>query len=164
MTANLSIALTGSGQGLNMFYIWIILLVVFLIVEVATVGLTTIWFAAGAACGLLANVLHAHIAVQIILFAAVSAVLLIFTRPVAVKYLNRRATKTNAEAYVGKEVRVTQDINNLRGEGQVIVGGMEWTARSSDDTITFRKDDIVTVVGIEGVKLIVQKKPKEGNA
>ena len=90
----------------------------------------------------------------------VSVVLLFFTRPWAVKYLNTRTVKTNTEALVGKSARVIADINNLKSEGQVVINGLEWTARSSDDTIIFRTGDVVTVVGIEGVKLIVEGQKK----
>ena len=93
-------------------------------------------------------------------FVVVSVVLLFFTRPWAVKYLNTRTVKTNTEALVGKSARVIADINNLKGEGQVVINGLEWTARSSDDTIIFRTGDVVTVVGIEGVKLIVEGQKK----
>lgn len=139
--------------------VWIILLIVFVIVEIVSLGLTTIWFAAGALCAFFLQLLGFGLAVQIIAFIVVSVLLLIVTRPIATRYLNSRTVRTNAEALVGKSVRVTCDISNLKGEGQVIVGGIEWTARSYDDTVTFRKDDIVKVVGIEGVKLIV--KPAE---
>ena len=76
------------------------------------------------------------------------------------RYLNSRTTKTNAEALVGKSARVTIDINNLKGEGQVVINGLEWTARSSVDTATFKQDEYVTIVGIEGVKLIVEGQKK----
>ena len=61
---------------------------------------------------------------------------------------------------VGKSAKVIADINNLKDEGQVVINGLEWTARSSDDTIIFRTGDVVTVVGIEGVKLIVEGQKK----
>jgi len=146
----------------DLTYLWLILVIVLLVIEVATLGLTTIWFAAGAACALILALLHVNIGIQIVVFFIVSAILLFFTRPLAVKHLNNRTTKTNAEAFVGKNVRVTSDINNLKDEGQIFVGGLEWTARSSDDTVTFKKDDIVTIIGIEGVKMIVERN-KEDN-
>lgn len=136
--------------------VWIAATVILIAVEVFTLGLTTIWFAAGALLACLAAVLHLHVGIQVAIFIVVSIVLLVFTRPWAVKYLNSRTTKTNAEAIVGKKVRVIKDINNLKGEGQVSVGGIEWTARSFDETVTFKAEDIVRVIGIEGVKLIVE--------
>lgn len=84
----------------------------------------------------------------------------VFHKTWAVKYLNTRTVKTNTEALVGKSARVIADINNLKSEGQVVINGLEWTARSSDDTIIFRTGDVVTVVGIEGVKLIVEGQKK----
>jgi membrane protein implicated in regulation of membrane protease activity len=135
---------------------WLALMAVLLIIEIISLGLTTIWFAVGALFAFLASLIGLHPGIQIAIFVVVSIVLLIVTRPIAVKYLNSRTTKTNAEAIVGKKVRVTKAINNLKGEGQVVVNGLEWTARSSDDTVTFKPDEMVTVVGIEGVKLIVK--------
>lgn len=131
-----------------------------LAIEIFTLGLTTIWFAAGALVAVVAALAGFNLGIQIGAFVVVSVVLLFFTRPVAVRYLNSRTTKTNAEALVGKSARVTIDINNLKGEGQVVISGLEWTARSSVDTATFKQDEYVTIVGIEGVKLIVEGQKK----
>ena len=141
----------------SLIWIWFGLMAVMLIIELFTAGLTTIWFAAGALLALGACALGFGLPIQIIVFVAVSLVLLIFTRPLAIRYLNRKTHKTNAEALVGRKVRVTQDINNLKEEGEVTVSGLPWKARSSDDTITFRRDEQVIVRGIEGVKLIVSR-------
>ncbi len=137
--------------------IWLAATAVLLVIEIATLGLTTIWFAAGALCAFLLAIVGLHLGIQVAAFFVVSLILLFLTRPVAVKYFNSRTTKTNADAIVGKTVRVTIGINNLKGEGQVVVNGLEWTARSSEDTVTFKPDDLVTVVGIQGVKLIVER-------
>lgn len=137
--------------------IWLIIMLTLFVIELATLGLTTIWFAIGALCAMIAAVAGAPFSIQLILFFAVSVVMLLVTRPWAIRYLNSRTTKTNAEALIGRVVRVTEDINNLRDEGHVIVDGMEWTARSSDSTITFRKDDFVVIDRIEGVKMIVSR-------
>ena len=144
----------------QMEIIWLALMAVLLIIEIMTLGLTTIWFAAGALFACLTALLGLNQGIQIGVFVVVSVVLLFFTRPWAVKYLNTRTVKTNTEALVGKSARVIADINNLKSEGQVVINGLEWTARSSDDTIIFRTGDVVTVVGIEGVKLIVEGQKK----
>ena len=144
----------------QMEIIWLALMAVLLIIEIMTLGLTTIWFAAGALFAFLTVLLGLNQGIQIGVFVVVSVVLLFFTRPWAVKYLNTRTVKTNTEALVGKSARVIADINNLKSEGQVVINGLEWTARSSDDTIIFRTGDVVTVVGIEGVKLIVEGQKK----
>lgn len=140
---------------------WLSLMAILLVIEVFTLGLTTIWFAAGALVAFLISLTGLHLALQIAAFVVVSVVMLVFTRPVAAKYLNSRTTKTNAEALVGKTARVTFGINNLKGEGQVLINGLEWTARSSEDTETFKTDEYVTIVGIEGVKLIVERQKGE---
>ena len=140
--------------------VWLVMVIVFIIAELATVGLLSIWFAAGALFAFLTALLGLNQGIQIGVFVVVSVVLLFFTRPWAVKYLNTRTVKTNTEALVGKSARVIADINNLKSEGQVVINGLEWTARSSDDTIIFRTGDVVTVVGIEGVKLIVEGQKK----
>ena len=117
--------------------IWLALTAVLLIIEIATLGLTTIWFAAGALFAFLAALIGLNMGIQIGVFVVVSVVLLFFTRPLAVKYLNSKTIKTNTEALVGKTARVIVDINNLKSQGQVVINGLEWTARSSDDTIRF---------------------------
>lgn len=144
----------------QMEIIWLALTAVLLIIEIVTLGLTTIWFAAGALFAFFAALLGMNQGIQIGVFVVVSVVLLFFTRPLAVKYLNTKTIKTNTEALVGKTARVIVDINNLNSQGQVVINGLEWTARSSDDTVVFKIGDAVTIVGIEGVKLIVEGQKK----
>ena len=144
----------------QMEIIWLALTAVLLIIEIVTLGLTTIWFAAGALFAFFAALLGMNQDIQIGVFVVVSVVLLFFTRPLAVKYLNTKTIKTNTEALVGKTARVIVDINNLKSQGQVVINGLEWTARSSDDTVVFKIGDAVTIVGIEGVKLIVEGQKK----
>ncbi|WP_418748051.1 NfeD family protein [Frisingicoccus sp.] len=140
---------------------------VLLLIEILTLGLTTIWFAVGALAAFLLTLVHASLAIQMIVFFIVSLVMLIFTRPIMTKYLNKKTTKTNAESLVGRRARVlipvNNPVNNLKSEGQVMVNGMEWTARSTKDEVTFQKDEMVHIVGISGVKLIVEKENKEDN-
>ena len=140
---------------------WLIVMALLLVVEIATLGLTTIWFAAGALVAFLAALLNLPFWFQMILFLAVSIVLLFFTRPLAARYLNSRTTKTNAESLVGRSAIVTKDIDNLLAQGQVKVGGMEWTARATRDDIKIHSGATVVIEGISGVKLIVTEK-KEG--
>ena len=138
--------------------LWLAAVAVLLVIEIATLGLTTIWFAGGALIAGIAAVAGAGSIVQFVIFLIVSLILLIFTRPVAVKYLNVNRTRTNAESLIGKEAVVTQTIENLKNQGQVIVGGIEWTARTDDNETVIEKDTVVEIERIEGVKLIVKKK------
>ncbi len=137
--------------------VWLVLFVVLIAIEIATLGLTTIWFAAGALVATIAAAFNAPVFMQIALFIFVSLVLLIFTRPVAVKYFNKDRIRTNAESLVGRQAIVISEINNLQGIGQVTVGGQEWSARSADDKGRIALGSVVEVQGIKGVKLIVKE-------
>lgn len=140
----------------EMIIFWLVLLIVAIGVEVYTMGLTSVWFAGGALVAILAAILHAPLFLQVILFFLVSIVLLIFTRPVAVRYFNRDRVKTNVESMVGRQAVVTGEINNLQGIGQVTVAGQEWSARSVDDSLRIPVGSVVNVLSISGVKLVVK--------
>lgn len=135
---------------------WLILLCLFLLIEIATLGLTTIWFAGGALVAFIAALLGANLAVQIALFFIVALVLLIFTRPVAVRYFNKQRVATNSESLIGAEAKVTETIDNLNNEGTIVVNGLEWTARSAGNDIILA-GSAVRIVKIIGVKAIVEK-------
>lgn len=135
---------------------WLIAAAVFLVLEILTMGLTTIWFAGGSLVGALLAALNLPLGVQVAAFVAVSILLLILTRPLAKKYLNSRTVKTNADSLVGRTCMVTQTIDNLRAEGQVSIMGQVWTARSVRDDMILKKDTKVRVKAISGVKLIVE--------
>lgn len=137
------------------FY-WLIAAAVFLVLEILTMGLTTIWFAGGSLMGALLAALDFSLGIQVTAFVVVSVILLILTRPLAKKYLNSKTVKTNADSLIGKTCIVTQTIDNLRAEGQVTVMGQVWTARSVQDEQILEKDTKVRVCSISGVKLIVE--------
>lgn len=141
---------------------WLIALVVFLVIEAATLGLATIWFAGGALIALIAAMCGAGIVVQTVLFLIVSLVLLIFTRPFAVRFLSKDMLKTNVDRVIGMEGVVTEEISNLAGTGKVSLGGNIWTARTESEGGTIPVDAVVEVLRVEGVKLIVKVKEKEG--
>lgn len=143
---------------LNMTMIWLVILVLLVIIELLTMGLTTVWFAGGALAATLASLLGLPLVIQIILFLVVSGLLLFFTRPIAVKYFNKDRVRTNAESLVGRQAIVVSEIDNLQGIGQVNVGGMEWSARTRDENITLPVGAVVVVLAIDGVKLIVEEK------
>ena len=146
---------------LNLTIMWLVLLVVLIIIELATMGLTTIWFAGGALAAALVSIPGTPIWLQVIVFLVVSALLLYFTRPIAVKYFNRDRIRTNTESLIGRQAIVISEINNIEGTGQVNTGGMEWTARSSYNNVVLPAGALVTILGIDGVKLIVEER-KEG--
>ncbi len=139
-----------------MIIFWLVLLIIAIVIEVLTMGLTSIWFAGGALAAILLALLNAPIWLQIILFFGVSLLLLFFTRPIAVKYFNKDRVRTNVESLVGRQAIVTSEIDNLQGIGQVTVGSQEWSARSLDDKQRIAVGSVVVVVSISGVKLIVR--------
>ena len=143
-------------MGDYMVWIWLAVLVIFIVAEIATVQLTTVWFAGGALVALiLAAAGISNPLIQIAVFLAVSVALLVATRPIAKKYINQKSTPTNADRCIGAAAIVTEDINNLLGKGAARVNGVEWTARSEDDNI-ISAGSTVTVVRIDGVKIIVK--------
>lgn len=137
------------------FY-WLIALVVFLVIEIITLGLTTIWFAGGALVGFVAALLHAPLLAQIVLFLLVSLILLIFTRPVAERYFNAQREQTNVNSMIGKEAKVTVEIDNFNQTGTVLLNGVEWTARSMEDKVTIPSGTRVEICQVEGVKVFVK--------
>lgn len=146
--------------GLTMTTFWLIVMVLFLVVEAATVGLVCIWFAVGALAALIVALLGADIWLQIVIFIAVSALALYFTRPLVKKYVRSKVEPTNADMVIGKECRVTETVDNIAGTGAVYVDGKTWTARSECDEV-IPEGTLVTAKSIKGVKLIVATTEKE---
>ena len=146
---------------INITIVWLVLLVILIVIELITMGLTTIWFAGGALAAALVSIPGTPVVLQVIVFLIVSLVLLFFTRPVAVKYFNKDRVRTNIEGMIGRQAIVVSEINNVEGIGQVNTGGMEWSARSSYHNVVLPVGAVVTVLGVDGVKLIVEER-KEG--
>lgn len=141
----------------DMTIVWLVLLIACLVIEACTLGLTTIWFAGGALIALLVSLMHAPIWLQVVLFLAVSLLLLFYTRPIAKKYFNRNVTKTNVDSVIGKDAIVVETIDNLQGKGRVTLAGQEWTARSVEENGTIQEGAVVEVEAVSGVKLMVRE-------
>lgn len=136
---------------------WLVAVIVLGAVEAATVGLVSIWFALGSLAALVSSLFGGPLWLQILLFIIVTAATLFFTRPLVKKYFGKSSHKaTNADTVIGEEAYVTQEISNLKAEGAVKCMGKEWSARSENGSI-IPVGETVTVVRIEGVKLIVSK-------
>ena len=136
---------------------WLVLLIILLIVEIITVGLTSIWAAGGALAALILNILEFPIVVQVIVFFVVTFLLLFFTRPFAVKCINSRREKTNCEGIIGKTIRIAETVDNMSQTGMAVVNGQEWTVRAQEDEEILEAGTIAKVVNISGVKLIVRR-------
>ena len=135
--------------------IWLMLLVALVAGEAITVGLTFIWFAAGALGGLLVSVLGGAVWLQVVVFLIVSAVTLVLVRPAAAKLLTPGISPTNADRVLSQIALVTEEIDNIAETGQVKLFGQVWTARSDSDEI-IPVQSRVRILRIEGVKVFVR--------
>lgn len=139
-----------------MLYVWITVLVLAVIFEAATSDLVAIWFFPAALISLILSFFPVPIWMQILLFAVVGLLLVIATRPLCRKFLKGKQEKTNVDALIGKVCVVTEEIRNIDEVGEVKVGGLRWSARAEDPTRVIAVDEQVTIVEIQGVKLIVR--------
>ena len=136
---------------------WLGLLIILLVIEIITVGLTSIWAAGGALAALILNILGLSLVWQVVAFFGVTFVLLIFTRPFAVRFINTQREKTNYEGIIGKTIRIAERVDNIRQTGMAVVNGQEWTVRAEDEQEILEPETLAKVVNISGVKLIVRK-------
>ena len=143
-----------------MVWMWLTLAVILTVVETSTAQFVSIWFAVASAVTTVVVAFFPEINIgwQLLIFTALSLALLAATRPFVKRLIARRteAQKTNLELVLGREAIVVEDVDNINGLGAVKVGGLVWSARSEDGTAIL-KDDIVTVVKIEGNKLVIKK-------
>ena len=143
--------------------IWLALLLIFAGAEAVSVGLTSVWFAAGSLCALIAALLGAPLWIQITLFLVVSVLCLLAVRPLARRHLNSKVEPTNADRVIGQQAQVTEDIDNIRGKGAVVIRGVDWSARC-EDGLPVPAGSLVRVLRIEGVKVFVERVPAETGA
>ena len=134
--------------------LWLLLMVVFLAAEASTVTLISLWFAAGSLCAMIVCLLGGVLWLQLTVFLAVSAVLLTALRPLVRKYITPKLTATNVDSVIGSTGLVSVAIDNVTASGQVKLGAMEWTARSTDGS-PIPEGTRVRVDKIEGVKIFV---------
>ena len=145
-------------QDIPIWGIWLFILIASVVFELGTVGLTSIWFAGGAVVALIIYAAHGPLIAQIIAFVAVSLVLIIFTRPFALRFVNKKLNfKSNYEGYIGEKVRIVEDVDNFKETGKAILNGMEWTARTSDPSDRLSAGEEAIVTEVKGVKLILGK-------
>ena len=135
-------------------FVWLGLVILFLIAEGATVSLVSLWFAAGAVVAMFAALLGAGVWLQTGLFLVVSGALLLMLRPIVRRYLVPKITATNVDSLVGATGLVTVAIDNVTASGQVKLGAMEWTARSTTGE-NIPQGSLIRVDRIEGVKVYV---------
>ena len=135
-------------------WFWVALVILFALIEVFTLGLTTGWFAIAALVMVFLSLLKISLPIQILIFLVISALLLIFTRPLAVKKLNMGKEKTNVDSLIGKHALVIKSIGEFE-KGEVKIGGQIWSARAEDNS-EINEGTKCEVLRVEGVQLIVR--------
>ena len=134
--------------------LWLVAFVALLAVEAGTVSLVSIWFAAGALGALIVSLLGGQIWLQVAVFLVLSCVALACLRPLVRKYFVPKIVPTNSDSHIGKLAILSVSVDNLKGEGQVVLGGVEWSARSTSG-VPIEAGTTVRVDKIEGVRAYV---------
>lgn len=136
--------------------IWLGLVILFILIEVLTMGYFTIWFAIGAMVAVAAAALELGSAIQIGAFLVVSIASLILLRPILVKCINRDEARAKVESMIGRQAIVISEIDNHQGGGLVKIGKTEWSAKSKREYVNYSIGDVVRVVAVSGKSLIVR--------
>ena len=135
-------------------WLWVALVIIFTAIELLTLGLTTVWFAIAALAMVFLSALKISLPVQVLIFLAISAILLFFTRPIAVKKLKLGKIKTNVDSLIGKHALVIKEIGEFE-KGEVKISGQVWSAHAEDDS-PIAEGTKCEVLRVEGVQLIVK--------
>lgn len=142
------------GVTIPIALVWLIIAFILAVIEAFSLGLTTIWFAGGAVVAVVAALLGVSVPIQVVIFVVVSILLLVLTRPWAMKHFKTKLESTNIDAVIGKEAMVTQDISPFSA-GEARLNGLTWVALATDKNLTIAAGTAVKVDAVEGVKLIV---------
>ena len=141
---------------MNTQILWILTILIFLIIEICTVSLVSIWFCVGAAFAEIASLCHLNFIIQLILFLTISFLAMLFIMPAVWKKIKRTRKRTNADSLIGQTGIVTEEINGMKNTGRAMVNGSDWMARSKNPAKSILVGTKVTVKKIEGAKLIVE--------
>lgn len=145
------------GDSIVMYTIWIAVILLAIVIEASSATLTAIWFMPGALVSLVLALCDCSVTSQVVVFALLSLVCLTLGMTLIRKRLKKKFVPTNADRLIGMDGVVSEEIENLAAKGEVKVDGKRWSARSEDGS-TIEEGAVVTILRIEGVKLIVEKK------
>ena len=138
----------------GMVFVWLFVIVASIVVEASTVSLVSIWFIPSACVSMILALCDVNLWIQLVVFFIIFFLLMICLKPVFKKNMGLKIVPTNADTLIGMQAVVIEEVDNLHAKGQVKVRGQIWTARSASEDIIFEVGEVVTVVAIEGVKLI----------
>ena len=138
---------------------WLVVMILFLILEMVTVSLVSIWFVGGSLAAFLVSFAVTNPWIEAAVFLGVSLVLLFLIRPMARKLgvKQKDQIRSGAQALVGKRAIVTETIDNLHAKGAVQVNGQFWSAKAPDDYEIIKKDTVVLISEVDGVRLVVKE-------
>ena len=139
-------------------WFWLSMIIVFLIIEMITISLVSVWFVGGALAAFLVAFFTQQLWIEVIVFLAVSIALLLLLRPLARKLAVKQKDQmvSGAKAMIGRQAVVTEEIDNVHAKGAVQINGQYWTAKTELFKDKIPKDTIVKVIDVDGVKLIVK--------
>lgn len=139
-------------------WFWLAVIILFLVIEMITVSLVSIWFVGGALAAFLTAYFTETMWIQVVVFLAVSVVLLVLLRPLARKLSVKQKDQmvSGAKAMIGRQAIVTEEIDSVHAKGAVQVNGQYWTAKTELFRDKIPKDTIVDIIDVDGVKLIVR--------
>ena len=140
-------------------WFWLAMIILFLVIEMITISLVSIWFVGGALAAFIVSYFTGNIWIEVVVFLAVSVLLLVLLRPLAGKLSVKQKDQmvSGAKAMIGRQAVVTEEIDNVHARGAVQVNGQYWTAKTELFKDTIPKDTIVDIIDVDGVKLIVRK-------
>lgn len=143
---------------------WLVVMIVFLVLEMVTISLVSIWFVGGSLAAFLISFVVAKPWIEVIVFLGVSLALLLLLRPIARRFSvkQRDQIRSGAQSLVGKRAIVTESIDNLHATGAVQVNGQFWSAKTADDDVKVAKDSIVLIKEVDGVRLVVEELKRKG--
>lgn len=137
--------------------LWGVIAIAAIFVEAFTAELISIWFTPAAIIAMLLAFFNVAIWIQLVVFLVSVILMLLLFRYLLKKHLKFKPNATtNCDSLIGEKAIVIVPINNIAAQGQVKVKGQVWSAKSKDPAITIEVDSLVTVVAIEGVKLVCE--------
>ena len=141
----------------HLVWIWIGVIAIALAVEMATDQLVSIWFVPAAFVTAILSLCKLGLIWQVLIFIVLSAAGIVVSKVLLARSNRGKDTRTNTEALIGERCVVTSRIDNFEEQGQVKIKGQYWTARGTGENDVYEIGEALTVVSIEGVKLICEK-------
>ena len=145
----------GVEEAMEYGLLWLAAVVIFIVLEAATNQMICLWFVVGSICAMISSIAGAQFGFQMTIFILVSLISLVCFRRVTLKHIKGKELKTNADGLIGRQILITEDVDNIKGTGQGKINGLSWAVRTESDK-ELKAGDIATIKRISGVKLIVE--------